>query len=64
VPKLKTHSGSKDRIKVTKSGRLLHRRAARNHFLQKKTASSKRKLFRQTELKGKSKKNIKRKLGI
>lgn len=63
MPKLKTHSGSKDRIKITKSGRVLHRRSARNHFLQKKTASSKRQLFGMVELKGKSKLNMKKKLG-
>lgn len=64
MPKLKTHSGTKDRVKTTKSGKLLHRRSAGNHFLQKKRASSKRRLAVANEIIGKSKKNIKRKLGV
>lgn len=64
MPKLKTHSGTKDRVKLTKSGKLLHRRSAGNHFLQKKRASSKRKLAIASKIVGKSKKNIKRKLGV
>ncbi len=64
MPKLKTHSGTKKRIKLTKSGKLLHRRSAGNHFLQKKRASSKRKLSIASKLLGKSKQNIKRKLGV
>lgn len=64
MPKLKTHSGTKKRIKSTKSGKLLHRRSAGNHFLQKKRASSKRKLSIASEVSGKSKKNLRRKLGV
>lgn len=64
MPKLKTHSGTKDRVKVTKSGKLLRRHSAGNHFLQKKRASSKRKLSIANEIVGKSRKNIKRKLGV
>lgn len=64
MPKLKTHSGTKNRIKLTKSGKLLRRRSAGNHFLQKKRASSKRKLTIASEILGKSKKNIRRKLGV
>jgi large subunit ribosomal protein L35 len=42
VPKRKTHSGASKRIKVTGSGKLLHRRPSQNHFLQKKSSSRKR----------------------
>ena len=44
MPKLKTHSGTKDRIKVTKNGKVLRRHSMRSHFLQKKSAARKRKL--------------------
>ena len=64
MPKLKTHSGAKKRIKLTKSGKLLRRHSAINHFLQKKSASRKRSLAKPEEVKGKARKNLKRKLGV
>lgn len=64
MPKLKTHSGTKKRVKPTKTGKLLRRRSAGNHFLQKKRASSKRRLSIASNIIGKSRKNIKRKLGV
>jgi len=64
MPKLKTHSGTKKRVKLTKSGKLLRRHSAGNHFLQKKRASRKRKLAVAKEIIGKSSRNIKRKLGV
>ncbi|HEX5456591.1 MAG TPA: 50S ribosomal protein L35 [Candidatus Saccharimonadales bacterium] len=63
MPKLKTHSGTKKRIKLTKTGKVLRRHSAINHFLQKKSASRKRSLARTEEVKGKARKNLKRKLG-
>jgi large subunit ribosomal protein L35 len=63
MPKLKTHSGTKDRIRITKNGKVLRRRAGGNHFLQKKSASRKR-TFEGTEtMTGKSAKNMKLRLG-
>ncbi len=64
MPKLKTHSGTKDRVKLTKTGKLLRRHSARNHFLQKKSASRKRTFAGTEEITGSSKKNLKRKLGV
>jgi large subunit ribosomal protein L35 len=64
MPKLKTHSGAKDRMKVTKNGKVLHGHATSNHFLQKKSASRKRRFAIPTLMGGKSAKNIKRKLGV
>lgn len=63
MPKLKTHSGTKDRIKVTKTGKLMRRHSMRSHFLQKKSASRKRKLDGVEPISGKMKKNLKLKLG-
>uniref|UniRef100_A0A7C4LZS0 Large ribosomal subunit protein bL35 n=1 Tax=candidate division CPR3 bacterium TaxID=2268181 RepID=A0A7C4LZS0_UNCC3 len=41
--KLKTHKGLSKRIKITKSGKLLKRRAFRSHLLTKKSNKRKRK---------------------
>jgi large subunit ribosomal protein L35 len=64
MPKLKTHSGAKDRMKVTKNGKVLHGHSTSNHFLQKKSAARKRRFAIPTKMVGKSAKNIKRKLGV
>lgn len=64
MPKLKTHSGAKDRMKITKTGKILHGHATSNHFLQKKSAARKRRFAIATSMEGKSAKNIKRKLGV
>ena len=64
MPKLKTHSGTKKRVRVTKTGKVLHRHARMNHFLQKKSASRKRRLSQTQAFSGAYAKNIKRKLGV
>lgn len=64
MPKLKTHSGTKDRIKITKNGKLLRRKAGGNHFLEKKGAGRKRTYAGTLEITGQAATNIKRKLGI
>lgn len=63
MPKLKTHSGTKDRIRVTKNGKVLHGHPTSNHFLQKKSASRKRRFAVAGQLTGKIAKNVKLKLG-
>lgn len=64
MPKLKTHSGTKDRIRITKNGKVMRRHTAVNHFLKKKSASTKRTFAGVEEVTGKSAKNLKRKLGL
>ena len=64
MPKQKTHSGTKDRVKVTKNGKVMRRHTAINHFLKKKSASTKRTFAGTEEVTGKSAKNMKRKLGV
>lgn len=63
MPKLKTHSGTKRRVRVTKNGKVLVRRAGANHLLQKKSASRKRDFAVANEITGKAAKNLKLKLG-
>ena len=65
MPKQKTHSGTKDRVKLTKTGKVLRRHTAINHFLKKKSASTKRTFAGMEEVTGaKNAKNMKRKLGV
>jgi large subunit ribosomal protein L35 len=63
MPKLKTHSGTKDRVKITKNGKVLVRHSTGNHLLQKKSAARKRQFAGTVEVTGKSAKNIKLKVG-
>lgn len=63
MPKLKSHSGTKDRIRVTKNGKVLHGHSTSNHFLQKKSAARKRRFAVATTMTGKSAKNVKLKIG-
>lgn len=63
MPKLKTHSGTKDRVRVTKNGKVLHGHATSNHLLEKKSAARKRRFAVPGVMTGKSAKNIKLNLG-
>lgn len=64
MPKLKTHSGTKKRIVITKTGKVMRRRASGGHFLEKKSASRKRKFAGVEEITGRASRNLKRKLGV
>lgn len=63
MPKLKVHSGTKDRVRVTKNGKVRVSHSHRNHFLQKKTGARKRTLAALDTLTGANTKNIKLRLG-
>ena len=64
MPKLKTHSGTKDRIKISKKGKVMRRKASGNHLLQKKSKSRKRTHAGTVEVTGKEARNIKTNLGV
>ncbi|MCA9346108.1 50S ribosomal protein L35 [Candidatus Saccharibacteria bacterium] len=64
MPKLKTHSGTKDRVRINKNGKVLRRKATGNHLLQKKSKSRKRTFAGVKEVSGKQAKNIKLNLGV
>ncbi|MDO8591490.1 MAG: 50S ribosomal protein L35 [bacterium] len=64
MPKIKTHSGTKKRVRITKTGKILRRHAGGNHFLEKKSATRKRGFAGTQVLDGKQARNIKRKLGL
>jgi large subunit ribosomal protein L35 len=63
MPKLKTHSGTKDRVKISKNGKVRVGHPNRNHFMQKKSGARKRNLASLTTLLGANKRMLKKKLG-
>ena len=64
MPKMKTHRGAAKRIKVTGSGRLRRRKANKNHMLEHKSSTRKRRLGRMTVVDGANSKAIRKQLGI
>jgi large subunit ribosomal protein L35 len=42
--KMKTHRGAAKRFRVTRTGKVLHRKATGNHFLRKKSGSRRRRI--------------------
>ena len=63
MPKLKTHSGTKDRVKLSKNGKVRMGHPNMNHFLQKKSGSRKRSLSGLSTANATQSKTLKRKLG-
>jgi large subunit ribosomal protein L35 len=44
MPKMKSHSATSKRFRVTRNGKVLHRKATGNHMLTKKTGSQRRRI--------------------
>ncbi len=44
MPKMKTHRGAAKRFKVTGSGKIMRRKAFKNHILEKKAPARKKRL--------------------
>lgn len=63
MPKLKTHSGTKDRVRLTKNGKVRTRHSHASHFLQKKSGARKRNLDGLETITGAQSKTIKLRLG-
>ena len=64
MPKLKTHSGTKDRVKISKNGKVRAGSPNKNHFLGKKSGSRKRSLAGLSTIVGKQARSIKKNLGV
>jgi large subunit ribosomal protein L35 len=64
MPKIKTDTGAKKRIKVTARGKLLRRQANRSHLLEKKPSKRTRRLEKTVGVSPKDTREIKRLLGI
>jgi len=63
MPKMKQHSGAKKRFKITGSGKLMHRRANRNHLLEHKPSTRTRRLFNEEAMSPADAKKAKKLLG-
>ena len=64
MPKMKTHSGTKKRVKVTGTGRLMHEQTNKRHRLEVKTSKRSRKLRQDAPISPADSKNVKRLLGM
>jgi len=63
VPKMKTHSGAKKRIRITGTGKYMRRQSGRGHLRLAKGKSSYRRLTGETTLAPGDAKVIKKQLG-
>jgi large subunit ribosomal protein L35 len=63
MPKMKTHSGAKKRIRITGAGKLMRQQANRRHLLEHKASTRTRRLALDVTLSPGDAKKIKRLLG-
>ncbi len=63
MPKMKTHSGSKKRFRVTGTGKIMRRRANRGHYFEHKPSTRTRRLEKDVTLSPADLKTVKRLLG-
>jgi large subunit ribosomal protein L35 len=63
MPKMKTHSGTSKRFRVTGSGKVLRRQANRNHLLEHKPSRRTRRLASPVEVSAADAKKVNRLLG-
>ena len=64
MPKMKTDSGAKKRVKITGTGRLRRRKAFRGHLMETKNSVRARRLGREADLAPGIEKRVKRMLGL
>ena len=58
MPKMKSHSGTKKRFRVTGSGKLMRAKAFKSHILTKKTTKRKRNFRQETEISSADRKTV------
>jgi large subunit ribosomal protein L35 len=63
MPKMKSHSGMKKRVKVTGSGKLLTERAGKRHLLERKPSRLTRRLTGTEEISKADRPRVKKLLG-
>jgi large subunit ribosomal protein L35 len=64
MPKMKSETAAKKRIKVTGSGRLRRRKAFRGHLLEGKSSKRTRRLGRDADVAPGQAKRVKRMMGL
>jgi large subunit ribosomal protein L35 len=63
MPKMKTHRGAAKRFKITGTGKIMRRKAYRDHLLEHKPTRRTRRLGRPAEVTGGDRKHVQRLLG-
>jgi large subunit ribosomal protein L35 len=63
MPKMKTHSGAKKRFRVTGTGKIMRRRANRQHLFEHKSSTRTRRLAGEVTVSPADKKVAKKLLG-
>jgi len=63
MPKMKTDSGARKRVKVTGTGKLRRRKAFRSHLLEKKSSRRTRQLSREVGFAPGDRRQVERMLG-
>ncbi len=63
MPKMTTHSGSKKRFRLTGTGKIVRRRANRQHYFEHKPSTRTRRLANEVTLSPADTKTVKRLLG-
>jgi large subunit ribosomal protein L35 len=63
MPKMKTHSGTAKRFKITGSGKIMRRRANRNHLFEHKSSRVTRRLAGDKEVAKNDVREVKKLLG-
>ena len=63
MPKMKTHSGTAKRFRLTGTGKVMRRRANRNHMFERKSSRLTRRLYGEVTVAPSDVKEIKKLLG-
>ena len=63
MPKMKTHSGAKKRLRVTGTGKIMRRRANRQHYFEHKSSTRTRRLDNEITVSPADLKTVKKLLG-
>ena len=63
MPKMKPHSGSSKRFRITGTGKIMRRRAGHNHLLEHKSSTKTRRLYNEVVLSSADAKRVKKLLG-
>jgi large subunit ribosomal protein L35 len=63
MPKMKTHSGAAKRFKITGTGKIMRRRANRQHLFEHKSSRVTRRLYNEVQVAPADTREIKKLLG-
>ncbi|MGI8434007.1 MAG: 50S ribosomal protein L35 [Nocardioidaceae bacterium] len=63
MPKMKTHSGTSKRVKLTGSGKIVRQKTGKRHNLEKKPSTMTRRMSGTTEVSPADAKKVKKLLG-